>query len=535
MRLTAAGAIIALCATLVALTSAEAAGPCPSGRVALTFDDGPQPGVTELVLDQLAARDVRATFFVIGGLAATYPELVARTADEGHFIGNHSWAHERFTARSDAQIRQSITQTGDTVRAITGRAPALVRPPYGSTSARVQSVISELGLTEKMWTVSSGDTTGVGPDQIAANVLTRLHPGAVVLQHDNQASGLRTAAALPQIIDGARERGYCFGVLDDHGRVVASTSLPSQHVTRLAGTTRYETAARASRDGWPHGAPAAVVVTGERFADGLAAAPLAGALDGPILLSRESSLPSAVADELRRLGPSEVMVVGPLDEAVAAEIAALGPAVTRLRAQDRYETAELLAETATTRGADPSIVVIATGVEFPDALSSSVLAASGPHPLLLTFTGDDPGRLEAAVARLGASKVLVVGGPAAVPDALVNGLGDVERLAGAERTATAAAVATHARAIGMTGSPLLASAERFPDALVAGPLASARNGPLLLTAAGSLSPPTLSWIRDHESHEVTIVGGSAAVSAPVACTLTRGYSPSFRCPQPERR
>ena len=524
--------VLALAAALLgaATPTSAAQGACPAGRVALTFDDGPQPGVTDLVLDTLAARDVRATFFVIGGLAATHPELVARTAAEGHVIGNHSWAHEVFTGRTNAQIRQSIVQTNETVQAAAGGTPALVRPPYGATNDRVAGVIAELGLVQKMWSVSSGDTTGIPPEQIAHNVLAGLRPRAVVLQHDNLGSGHRTAAALPAIIDGARERGHCFGVLDDTGAVVASRAHPPQHADRISGATRYHTAVALSQTGWPDGAPGVVLVTGQRFPDGLAAAALAGALGGPVLLAPEGHLPDIVGDELTRLRPHEALLVGPLGDAVADAVAERGIDVGRIRGENRYETAELIAETATARGADGTTVLLASGADFPDALSASALAAAGPHPILLTFSRDDPARVDDAVRRVGAERVLVAGGPGVVPDALIAGLPDVERLAGPERVATAAAVARHARALGLDAPPLLASAATFPDALAAGPLAGAvRGAPLLLTAPRQLSPPLAAWLASDDPGRVTIVGGAAAVDARVACLLEEGFVPSFRC------
>jgi peptidoglycan-N-acetylglucosamine deacetylase len=190
--------------------AAQAAEPCPSGPVALTFDDGPHATYTPQVLDVLAGRHARATFFVVGQQVAARPELLIRTAREGHIIANHSWAHERLPGLSDSQIASTLTRTSDLIQQLTGHRPPLMRPPYGAIDGRVARVVGSVGLLPVLWDIDTSDYAGIGPDEIVRRALSQLHAGAVVLLHDGVARSGDTVAALPRIIDEARARGFCF-------------------------------------------------------------------------------------------------------------------------------------------------------------------------------------------------------------------------------------------------------------------------------------------------------------------------------------
>src|SRR6266446_10651372 len=100
--------------------------------IAMTFDDGPSATLTPKLLDLLAARHIKATFFVIGENVAEHPEIVARAVREGHEIGNHSWSHPYFARMSDDAIRSQLKRTDEAIVNATGVRPKLLRPPYGS-------------------------------------------------------------------------------------------------------------------------------------------------------------------------------------------------------------------------------------------------------------------------------------------------------------------------------------------------------------------------------------------------------------------
>lgn len=186
--------------------------------VMLTFDDGPSPATTPMVLDALRAAGVRAVFLVTGA-AADHPDLIRRIQAEGHVIGNHTLHHENLTTLSREEQRAQITDLNAIIRSITGETPCYLRPPYGAYDADTEAVAEDLGMTILTWSHGSGDWMDAvngykDPQEVVADVLaevprsdamTPLHPGAVVLMHDT----LRhTAEALPLVLDGLREMGY---------------------------------------------------------------------------------------------------------------------------------------------------------------------------------------------------------------------------------------------------------------------------------------------------------------------------------------
>jgi peptidoglycan-N-acetylglucosamine deacetylase len=200
---------------------AEASNRCPSGVVALTFDDGPHATYTRPVLDHLAARSAVATFFPIGSQIAARPALVRRMTADGHRVANHTYHHERLTSLSDAAIRSTADRTTAAVRNAGATPLKLVRPPYGATDRRVRSALSAGGYGHVRWTVDPQDWRSISASTIQSRVLANLHPNAVILLHDGSSNSAQTVVALPSIIDGIRNRGYCLGLLDDDGRVAA--------------------------------------------------------------------------------------------------------------------------------------------------------------------------------------------------------------------------------------------------------------------------------------------------------------------------
>ncbi len=188
-------------------------GPRDTTRVALTFDDGPDPEVTPAVLDALARHDARATFFSIGRSLEKHPELARRVVAEGHELGNHSWRHSRWQNLfgSDGHARE-IERGEQAIRAVTGsRARPLYRPPIGLKSPQLARVASRRQLTLVAWSLHSRDTHDADPERVARHVLGRIHPGDIVLMHDGHDRPGRhrpaCAQALPLILRGLREKG----------------------------------------------------------------------------------------------------------------------------------------------------------------------------------------------------------------------------------------------------------------------------------------------------------------------------------------
>ncbi len=205
-------------------------------------------------------------------------------------------------------------------------------------------------------------------------------------------------------------------------------------VTRRAGDDRYATAAAVAAQAFPDGADVALLATGRGFADALAAAPLARAKQAPILLTDTDGVPGATLQALDRLGISRIVLLGGtgvIDQSVEDALAGGPFEVTRVAGRNRFDTAATIAEQAFPDGAD--VALVAAGDGFADALAAAPLAASLDAPILLTDADEVPEATSAALEALGVSEVELLGGTAAIPDAIEQTLAetyDVSRFAG---------------------------------------------------------------------------------------------------------
>jgi peptidoglycan-N-acetylglucosamine deacetylase len=181
---------------------------CARGRVALTFDDGPDI-YTSQVLRVLSAYRVRATFFVMGKKATARPDLIRAEIAAGHLVENHSWDHPHMADLDPGQIQWELAGTQQAIVAAGAPAPTLFRPPFGNTSAQVDARAKALGLRIIRWSIDTNDWRGRAAGDIAASVLDQVVPGAVVLMHDGVRQSAATVQALPTIIRGLRTRGFC--------------------------------------------------------------------------------------------------------------------------------------------------------------------------------------------------------------------------------------------------------------------------------------------------------------------------------------
>jgi peptidoglycan/xylan/chitin deacetylase (PgdA/CDA1 family) len=199
----AAGAMV-----LAAVPAQAASSSCGAGYVRLTFDDGPNPAATPEIIETLSAYGTTATFFVVGEQAAAHPAIVRREHREGHTVGNHSWDHADLTTLTQAQVESELRRTDDVVQQSTGTTPTRWRPPYGATNSIVEAAATNVGLTSMwLWTVDPRDWADPPATTVRDRVLKAVRPGSVVLLHDG--TGANTAEALPMILDGLAEKGFC--------------------------------------------------------------------------------------------------------------------------------------------------------------------------------------------------------------------------------------------------------------------------------------------------------------------------------------
>lgn len=189
-------------------------GSTTQNRVALTFDDGPDPRFTNDILDVLNQYNVPGTFFLMGSRAVAYPEIVTRIQSEGHVIGNHTYFHPNLVDESSLEtLEREVTRTEDALNDIIGFRTRLFRPPYGFLYNELVEKLAEMNYLVIGWSVDSLDWQEDPPEVIASNVLGITHPGAIILMHDGadwDGDRTNTIEALKQIIPTLQEQGYEF-------------------------------------------------------------------------------------------------------------------------------------------------------------------------------------------------------------------------------------------------------------------------------------------------------------------------------------
>ncbi len=284
---------------------------------------------------------------------------------------------------------------------------------------------------------------------------------------------------------------------------------------RIAGSDRYATASAVSRSHFGSGVPVAYVATGRDFPDALAVGPAAGLQGGPVLLTNTTELPQATRDELSRLRPQRIVVVGGPTVVSNGVMQALqaytSQQVTRIAGADRYATAAAVSRASFAAGVYG--VFVATGQAFPDALAAGPAAMAARGPVLLTQGGSLPQATRDELARLRPGRIWIVGGPSAVSDGVAQQLQayapEVRRLAGANRYETAAAVS--AAIFGTPASVYLATGANFPDALAAVPVAGRSLSPLLLVQATGVPQSTANELVRMWPPRTWIIGSSGVV------------------------
>ncbi len=199
------------------------------GRVALTFDDGPDPEVTPAVLDLLAERHAKASFFCIGKKAEEHPHLVREIARQGHLVENHTYHHSPLFAFSGlARLGREIDRNQEVIETLTARPPVYFRPPAGIRSPLLEPVLARRGLHLATWSRRGFDTADRDAHRVSRRLLTGLSADSILLLHDGNAARTRSQRpivleVLPRVLDALEERGL---------RAVA---LPHPHVLPIPG------------------------------------------------------------------------------------------------------------------------------------------------------------------------------------------------------------------------------------------------------------------------------------------------------------
>lgn len=178
-------------------------------KVALTFDDGPNPEYTELLLDGLKTRGVRATFFVLGEEVARYPDIVRRASSEGHLIGVHAYKHVNLRQLSDAEAIEQVNRTNEAIYEACGQYASYIRPPYGCWKEDLDYAVQ---MVEVLWDIDPRDWATSSAELVVCRVQKDVKENSIILLHDASKSSVQAAFS---IIDTLRAEGYTFVTVEE--------------------------------------------------------------------------------------------------------------------------------------------------------------------------------------------------------------------------------------------------------------------------------------------------------------------------------
>lgn len=386
----------------------------------------------------------------------------------------------------------------------------LASPPYSPWPPGQEKTYTGLELSAKLQGISGVPTASVFVTGISVEHVASGHARYVTFTFANGAQVRVTGDTVRSRLGLRSTRFYL-------------TGFPME---RIYGNTRYDTAVRVSASAFPSTAPAVVLASGEDYADALTGSALAGAADGALLLTASGALPDATRNELVRLAPVTVYIMGgtaavtmPVEEAVKAALP--GATVTRVQGLNRYQTARRAADIVVSLGgADKAIVASSTG--WADAAAASALAHAKAYPILLTQKDSLDGNAAEFLAAQKPGTTVLVGGTAvlssAVEAAAAQASGSlVERDGGHDRYETAARLAE--RCLSQEGfvadALYLATGISYADALTGGTLAGAQARPLLLTQTDACPANTEAFLVAHRDtvDKLWLFGGEVAISA----------------------
>lgn len=185
-------------------------------KVAITFDDGPSTVYTEILLDGLKERGVRATFFLTGREIQYSKNVVKRMSDEGHIVGNHTYSHIDLKRTDYAKAKEEIEKTNECIKKVTGKTPKYIRPPYGDWDDRL---LEETDMSIVLWSVDPEDWKDQNAEIVARRVIKSTKPGDVILLHDIFKTSVEAALI---IVDELQNEGYEFVTIDkiDSAKVI---------------------------------------------------------------------------------------------------------------------------------------------------------------------------------------------------------------------------------------------------------------------------------------------------------------------------
>lgn len=172
--------------------------------IALTFNGGPVPGITERLLEALAAHGSQATFFLSGDKVAATPDLARRILAEGHELGHHSHSHRKLTTLPDAEVDAELDRAAAVFRDVLGAQASWFRPPFGELRQDQARRVRERGMQVALWSVDAEDWRAQPGADVTRRILEHVHPGAIVACHEAEPC----AESLGETLTSLRDAGY---------------------------------------------------------------------------------------------------------------------------------------------------------------------------------------------------------------------------------------------------------------------------------------------------------------------------------------
>ncbi len=186
-----------------------------SKKIALTFDDGPYPELSERLLEILAKEKINATFFIVGEMGARSPGLLQLFDSQGHEVAGHTYTHPNLTRISLTRIKEELEKTRVLIREFTGKDTYLFRPPGGNYNENLKNICSSLGYQPIFWTILPQDHLDIPVEEIYQRVVKNVHPDGIIILHSGKENTLN---ALPKIIQTLKKENYRFVTVSELNR-----------------------------------------------------------------------------------------------------------------------------------------------------------------------------------------------------------------------------------------------------------------------------------------------------------------------------
>lgn len=179
-----------------------------SMKIALTFDDGPHPILTQEILDILDRYGVQATFFMVGVNVINYPDAARAVIRAGHEVGNHTYSHTHMKRLSRIEVEDELGRCEDALEELCEYRPHLFRPPEGAVNAYIENCSEDNDYTLVLWSLDTRDWEHKNTEQIVDTVLSRINPGDIILMHDYIGRHSKTPEALEILLPRLIEQGF---------------------------------------------------------------------------------------------------------------------------------------------------------------------------------------------------------------------------------------------------------------------------------------------------------------------------------------